>query len=64
MKKIAVLGTGQVGDTLANGFLGRGDAVMRASAEVARPIEALCQLWCAPGFARNDWKHAFAWLTD
>jgi len=32
--------------------------------EVARPIEALCQLWCAPGFLKNDWKHAFAWLTD
>lgn len=31
--------------------------------EVARPIEALCQLWCAPGFARNDWKHAFGWIT-
>ena len=27
--------------------------------EVARPIEALCQLWCAPGFARNEWTHAF-----
>ncbi|MGE0550014.1 MAG: NADPH-dependent F420 reductase [Kofleriaceae bacterium] len=32
--------------------------------ECARPIEALCQLWCAPGFLRNDWNHAFAWLTD
>ncbi len=32
--------------------------------EVARPIEALCQLWCAPGFLKNDWKHAFAWLTE
>jgi predicted dinucleotide-binding enzyme len=30
---------------------------------VARPVEALCQLWCAPGFLRNDWSHAFAWLT-
>ena len=32
--------------------------------EAARPIEALCQLWCAPGFLKNDWKHAFAWLTE
>lgn len=32
--------------------------------EAARPVEALCQLWCAPGFLRNDWKHAFAWLQD
>jgi predicted dinucleotide-binding enzyme len=23
------------------------------------PIEALCQLWCAPGFLKNDWFHAF-----
>lgn len=30
--------------------------------EAARPVEALCQLWCAPGFLRNDWAHAFAWL--
>jgi predicted dinucleotide-binding enzyme len=30
--------------------------------EVARPIEALCQLWCAPGFLKNDWSHAFGWL--
>ncbi|HEY5933160.1 MAG TPA: NAD(P)-binding domain-containing protein [Kofleriaceae bacterium] len=30
--------------------------------EVARPIEALCQLWCAPGFARNEWTHAFSLL--
>jgi predicted dinucleotide-binding enzyme len=26
------------------------------------PVEALCQLWCAAGFLRNDWMHAFAWL--
>ncbi|HEU0030516.1 MAG TPA: NAD(P)-binding domain-containing protein [Kofleriaceae bacterium] len=32
------------------------------AAEVARPIEALCQLWCAPGFARNEWAHAFKML--
>lgn len=27
--------------------------------EAARAIEPLCQLWCAPGFRRNDWVHAF-----
>ena len=32
------------------------------SVEVARPIEALCQLWCAPGIAGNDWTHAFKYL--
>jgi len=31
--------------------------------ESARPIEALCQLWCAPGMLRNDWAHAYAWLS-
>jgi hypothetical protein len=25
----------------------------------ARAIEPLCQLWCAPGFLRNEWTHAF-----
>lgn len=28
----------------------------------AGPIEALCQLWCAPGFLRNDWAHAFKFI--
>ncbi|HSR40155.1 MAG TPA: NAD(P)-binding domain-containing protein [Phnomibacter sp.] len=28
----------------------------------ARPIEALCILWCAPGFLRNQWTHAFKLL--
>ncbi|MBM3266737.1 MAG: NAD(P)-binding domain-containing protein [Candidatus Sericytochromatia bacterium] len=27
--------------------------------ESARPLEALCQLWCAPGLLRNQWTHAF-----
>jgi predicted dinucleotide-binding enzyme len=31
--------------------------------ESARPIEALCQLWCAPGFLRKDWAHAFKFLS-
>jgi predicted dinucleotide-binding enzyme len=31
-------------------------------AAAAGPVEALCQLWCAPGFLRNDWAHAFAVL--
>jgi 8-hydroxy-5-deazaflavin:NADPH oxidoreductase len=28
----------------------------------ARPIEALCVLWCIPGMLRNDWAHAFKLL--
>lgn len=30
--------------------------------EVARPIEALCPLWCAPGLAKQEWAHAFKYL--
>ena len=31
-------------------------------AEAARAIEALCMLWCIPGFLRNEWGHAFKLL--
>ncbi len=31
-------------------------------AEGARAIEPLCILWCAPGFLRNQWTHAFKLL--
>jgi predicted dinucleotide-binding enzyme len=30
----------------------------------ARAIEPLCMLWCIPGFARNQWTHAFKMLTE
>ena len=39
------------------------EGVDMGGVEVARPIEALCQLWCAPGLAKNDWSHAFHWLA-
>ncbi len=35
------------------------DAEDVGGAEGARAIEPLCRLWCAPGFLRNDWMHAF-----
>jgi hypothetical protein len=38
------------------------EAADMGGVEVARPIEALCQLWCAPGFTKNDWAHAFKYL--
>ncbi len=38
------------------------DTADMGGVEVARPIEALCQLWCAPGFASNEWMHAFKYL--
>jgi len=34
------------------------------TAEAARAIEPLCMLWCIPGFARNEWMHAFKMLRD
>jgi predicted dinucleotide-binding enzyme len=30
----------------------------------ARALEPLCMLWCAPGFLRNEWRHAFKMLTS
>lgn len=38
------------------------DAEDMGKAASARPIEALCQLWCTPGFLRNQWTHAFKLL--
>ena len=38
-QKIAVLGTGQVGQVLANGFLARGDTVMRGSRDPRKLTE-------------------------
>lgn len=35
------------------------DAEDMGSVEAARAIEPLCILWCIPGFARNEWTHAF-----
>jgi len=34
------------------------------TAEAARAIEPLCMLWCIPGFARNQWNHAFKLLIQ
>ena len=38
------------------------DACDVGTVKGARAIEPLCQLWCAPGFLRNDWTHAFKML--
>jgi 8-hydroxy-5-deazaflavin:NADPH oxidoreductase len=38
------------------------EAADMGGVEVARPIEALCPLWCAPGFLQNEWTHAFKYL--
>ena len=34
------------------------------SAAAARAIEPLAQLWCIPGFLRNQWTHAFKLLQE
>jgi predicted dinucleotide-binding enzyme len=33
-------------------------------AEAARAIEPLAMLWCIPGFANNQWNHAFKLLAS
>jgi predicted dinucleotide-binding enzyme len=38
------------------------DVADMGQAESARAIEPLCMLWCIPGFADNDWNHAFKLL--
>jgi predicted dinucleotide-binding enzyme len=38
------------------------EAVDVGGVELGHAVEALCILWCAPGFLRNDWVHAFKYL--
>jgi predicted dinucleotide-binding enzyme len=38
------------------------DALDVGGIELGHAVEALCILWCAPGFLHNDWAHAFAYL--
>jgi 8-hydroxy-5-deazaflavin:NADPH oxidoreductase len=38
------------------------DVADMGPAVAARAIEPLCMLWCIPGFAANDWSHAFKLL--
>lgn len=40
------------------------EAVDFGKVESARAIEALCMLWCIPGFIRNEWTHAFKLLKQ
>ena len=48
--KVGIVGSGIVGQTLANGFVKHGYDV------------TLCMLWCIPGFLDNSWTHAFKLL--
>ena len=38
------------------------EPVDMGTAKGARAIEPLAQLWCIPGFLRNEWTHAFRML--
>jgi 8-hydroxy-5-deazaflavin:NADPH oxidoreductase len=38
------------------------DAEDMGTAEAARALEPLCQLWCLPGLRENRWTHAFKLL--
>ncbi|HEX2685071.1 MAG TPA: NAD(P)-binding domain-containing protein [Kofleriaceae bacterium] len=39
------------------------EAVDVGGVELGYAVEALCILWCAPGFLHNDWVHAFKYVT-
>lgn len=38
------------------------EAMDMGGVEAARPIEALCILWCIPGFIKNDWMHVIDYV--
>ena len=38
------------------------DTVDVGGIEMGYAVEALCILWCSPGFLHNDWVHAFKYL--
>jgi len=50
--------------TTVSGILGQfgWEVEDMGAAEAARAIEPLAILWCIPGFAKNDWFHAFKML--
>ncbi|MEB3299711.1 MAG: NAD(P)-binding domain-containing protein [Candidatus Sericytochromatia bacterium] len=61
-----ICGDDQEAKALASGFV---EALGWATEDVGtsaagHAVEALCQLWCAPGFLREDWHHAFAVLRN
>jgi 8-hydroxy-5-deazaflavin:NADPH oxidoreductase len=56
--KVGILGSGDVGRTLAAGW----DTADMGSVEAARAIEPLCMLWCIPGLLHGQWTHAFSLL--
>ena len=38
------------------------EAIDAGGIEMGVAVEALCILWCAPGFLHNDWTHALKYL--
>jgi len=65
--KIGIMGSGEVGVSLATGLTALlesigWEAADMGAVEAARAIEPLSALWCIPGFLRNEWTHAFKLL--
>ena len=56
--RVGVLGTGEVGRRLADGFGSRGHEVMIGS----RELEAICIAWVKIGGVRGAWDHGFKLL--
>jgi predicted dinucleotide-binding enzyme len=57
--RVGVLGSGEVGRRLAEGFRSRGHDVMIGS----RELEATCIAWVKIGGARGAWDHGFKLLV-
>jgi 8-hydroxy-5-deazaflavin:NADPH oxidoreductase len=59
-----IAGNSEPAKKVVSGILGQfgWDVEDMGPAAAARAIEPLCMLWCIPGFAKNDWFHAFKML--
>jgi len=60
-----ICGNNEAAKKVVSGILDRfgWEVADMGKVEAARAIEPLCMLWCIPGFARNEWNHAFKLLT-
>lgn len=61
-----IAGNNRNSKTLVSALLGElgWETADMGTVEAARAIEPLCMLWCIPGFANNEWMHAFKLLKS
>jgi hypothetical protein len=60
--EVGILGSGDVGHALGNGFVSRGHMVKLGGIEGSRLLEPLCILWVGYGASTGTWNHAFKLL--